>query len=67
MEAHWIAERTALRCLARHHPEWTQEELARCLGSSRSWIKNRLGRLNQAPPDEVTVLHSRSRARHMPP
>lgn len=65
-EAHWIAERAALRCLARHHPAWTQQELATCLGRSRSWVKKWLGRLDQAPSDDLTVLHSRSRARHTP-
>src|SRR5258708_13784210 len=61
--AHWIAERAARRCLARHHPDWTQEELATCLGRSRSWVKKWLGRLDQAPPDDLPVLPSRSRAR----
>jgi hypothetical protein len=53
--------------LARHHPDWTQEELATCLGRSRSWVKKWLGRLDQAAPDDLLVLHSRSRARHTPP
>jgi len=66
-EAHWIAERAALRCLACHHPDWTQEELATCLGRSCSWVKKWLGRLDQAPPDDLSVLQSRSRARHTPP
>jgi hypothetical protein len=67
MEAHWIAERAALRCLARHHPTWTPQELAGCLGCSRSWVKQWLGRLNPAPPEDLTVPHARSRARHTPP
>src|SRR5260221_2117026 len=66
-EAHWIAERAALRCLAHHHPDWTQEELASCLGRSRSWVKKWLGRLDQAPPDDLPVLQSRSRARRTRP
>jgi hypothetical protein len=37
MEAQWIAERAALRCLSRQHPQWTQQELATCLGRSVSW------------------------------
>src|SRR5258708_31346850 len=65
-EAHWIAERAALRCLARHHPDWTQEELATCRGRSRSWVKKWLGRLDQASSDDLPLLHSRSRARHTP-
>jgi hypothetical protein len=35
MEAQWIADRAALRCLARQHPDWTHEELAVCIGRSR--------------------------------
>src|SRR5258708_37349331 len=65
-EAHWIAERAALRCLARHHPDWTQEELATCRGRSRSWVKKWLGRLDPAPSDDLPVPRSRSRARHTP-
>jgi hypothetical protein len=67
MEAQWIADRTALRCLSRQHPAWTHTELATCLGRSVSWVKKWLKRLQEAPPDDLTILHSHSRARRTPP
>src|SRR5947209_6055951 len=67
MEAQWIADRAALRCLVRQHPNWIYEELAACIGRSVSWIKKWLKRLREAPPDDVAVLSSQSRARHTPP
>jgi hypothetical protein len=67
MEAELFAQRAALRCLARHHPTWTQEELAATLGRSRSWVAKWLSRLNATAPDDLAVLSSRSRARHTPP
>jgi Homeodomain-like domain-containing protein len=63
MEAQWIADRAALRCLARQHPDWTQQELAGCLGRSRRFVKKWLKRFRQAPADDQAVLHSRSCAR----
>ncbi len=67
MEARWIADRAALRCLARQHPDWTHKELALCIGRSRSFVKKWLKRFREAPPDDLTVLHSRSCARKTPP
>jgi hypothetical protein len=67
MEAQWIADRAALRSLARLHPNWTHEELATCLGRSRSFVKKWLKRFREAPPDDLVVLHSRSCARKTPP
>ncbi len=66
MEAQWIADRAALRCLARHHPSWTHSQLATCLGRSVSWVRKWLKRLREAPVDDLAVLHSRSRARRTP-
>src|SRR5579859_139852 len=66
MEACWMADRAALRCLARQHPDWTQQELAVCIGRSRSFVKKWLKRLREAPPDDLAVLHSRSCARKTP-
>lgn len=66
MEAEWIADRATLRSLAREHPEWTQQDLADALGRSLSWIKKWLKRLRDAPPDDLQVLLSRSRAHHPP-
>lgn len=67
MEAEWFAQRAALRCLARQHPEWTQAELATTLGRSRTWVAKWLSRLTAAAPDDLAVLHARSCARHTPP
>lgn len=67
MEALWISQRAALRCLVRRHSDWTQAELAAAIGRSRSWVTKWLARLNEAVPEDLTVLHSRSRARHTPP
>src|SRR5215467_12684455 len=67
MEAQWIADRAALRCLSRQHPQWTQEELAACLGRSVSWVRKWLKRLGQARADDLDILRSRSRARRTPP
>jgi hypothetical protein len=66
MEAEWFAQRAALRCLVSQHPEWTQAEFAACLGRSRSWVKKWRARLKAHAPDDLTILHARSRARHTP-
>jgi hypothetical protein len=42
-------------------------QLAQHLGRSISWVKKWRQRLGQAPPEDETVLHSRSRARKHPP
>ena len=39
MEAQWIADRAALRCLSQQHPDWTQQEFAVCIGRSRRFVK----------------------------
>src|SRR5215470_9944818 len=67
MEAQWIADRAALRSLSQQHPDWTQQELALCIGRSRRFVKKWLKRFRQAPPDDLAVLHSRSFARKTPP
>jgi transcriptional regulator with XRE-family HTH domain len=56
-----------LRWLSRQHPEWSQEELAAAVGRSRSWVAKWLARFKEAAPDDLAVLHARSRARHTPP
>src|SRR5579871_348633 len=66
MEAEWVSQRATLRCLRQEHPEWTQRQLAQNVGRSLSWVKKWLARLAQAPPDDLTVLFSRSRARKTP-
>lgn len=67
MEAQWMADRAALRALLREHPAWSHPQLARTIGRSVSWIKKWRTRLRAAPPDDPTVLWSRSCARHTPP
>ncbi len=67
MEEQWLADRMTLRTLLRTQPTWTIQDLAQAIGRSRSWIKTWRRRLRDAPPDDATVLHSRSRARHHPP
>ncbi len=66
MEVEWIADRATLRSLAYEHPEWTQRDLADALGRSLSWVKKWLKRLRDAPPDDLQVLLSHSRAHHAP-
>src|SRR5919202_2271071 len=66
-EAQLVMERATLRWLAQHHPDWTQEELATCLGRSLDWVKKWLKRFRQAAPSDVSVLFSHSRARHTSP
>ena len=66
-EADLIAKRATLRWLTECHPQWTHQELAAALGMSRSWVSKWFHRLRQADPQDVMVLHSRSRARQTPP
>jgi hypothetical protein len=66
-EADLIAKRAMLRWLAKPHPEWTHQDLADALGMSGSWVSKWRKLLHQADPDDVMILHSRSRARHTPP
>lgn len=66
MEAQWICDRAALRCLLQQHPDWSTTQLAHTLGRSTSWVKKWRKRLQAAPPSDLAVLRSRSRARHRP-
>ena len=38
METIWFAQRAALSCLVRHHPDWTAADLAAAVGRSHSWV-----------------------------
>ena len=68
MEEEWYADRANLRRLMRQHPDWSSARLARALGRALSWIKQWRRGLAAAPPQDDTVLASRSRARrHAPP
>jgi len=51
---------------SRTHPEWTQKEYATFLHCSVGWVKKWKKRLQEAAPDDLSVLHSRSRARRTP-
>jgi hypothetical protein len=62
MEADWIAKRATLRWLLHTHPEWTQKDYAAFLHCSVAWVKKWKKRLNEAAPDDLAVLHARSRA-----
>ncbi|HLZ57335.1 MAG TPA: hypothetical protein VKR06_10340 [Ktedonosporobacter sp.] len=66
MEAQWICDRAALHTLLHQHPEWGTAELAQATGRSKSWVKKWRCRLRQAPDSSLSVLRSRSRARHTP-
>ena len=66
MEAQWRADRLHLRTLLTTQPGWTLDDLAAATGRSRSWVKKCKQRL-RAAPDDVTILHSQSRARTHPP
>lgn len=66
MEATWFAQRTALFCLSRAHPDWTYAELAATVGRSESWTKKWLARLKHATATDLTLFQSRSHARHTP-
>jgi Homeodomain-like domain-containing protein len=66
-ETQLIVERATLLWLSQRHPDWTQPELASYLGKSVDWVKKWLKRFREADPNDVTVLHSRSRARKTPP
>ncbi len=66
MEAEWIAKRATLRWLLRTHPEWIHREYAAFLHCSIGWVKKWKKRLKEAPPEDLSVLHARSRARRTP-
>ncbi len=66
MEAQWQADRSAFRDLLSTRPDLTLKDMAQRLGRSYSWAKKWVKRLAQASADDVSVLHSQSRARHTP-
>ncbi len=67
MEAEWQADRSALRDLLHTRPDVSLKQMAMQLGRSYSWAKRWAKRLSGAPPDDLEVLHSHSRARKTPP
>jgi len=66
MKAHNVADRTTLRTLWRHYPDWPARAFAEQLGRSLSWVRKWLARFRAAPEDDA-LLWGRSRARHHPP
>ncbi len=66
MEAEWQADRSLLRELIRSRPDLSLKQIAAQIGRSYSWAKKWAKRLALAPPDDLEVLHSRSRARKTP-
>lgn len=67
MEAQWVAQRQCLRNLLATCPNWSQQDLADAVGRSIAWVKKWSKRLRDAPVNDETVFHSRSRARKTPP
>jgi hypothetical protein len=67
MEEQWIVDRFKLRQLMLEKPDWTNQQYGDACGHSRSWVKKWKKRLRGSVPDDVSVLHSRSRARRTPP
>jgi transposase InsO family protein len=67
MEAEWQADRSSLRELMQSRPDLSLKQMAALLGRSYAWAKKWARRLATAPPDDVEILRSRSRARKTPP
>ena len=65
-EAQLVADRAHLRKLLRSHPTWPYQEYADQIGRSYDWVKKWIKRLRAAPPDDESVLWSRSSARKHP-
>lgn len=66
MEAEWQADRAALRDLLHTRPDLTLKQMVARVGRSYSWGKKWAKRLVHTPVEDVSVLHSRSRARTTP-
>ena len=67
MEAQWQADRSRLRELIHSRPDLSLKQITAQIGRSYSWAKKWAKRLAAAPPEDLEVLHSRSRARKTPP
>ncbi len=66
MEAEWQADRSSLRELIQSRPDLSLKQMAVRLKRSYAWAKKGAKRLATAPPDDMEILHSRSRARKTP-
>lgn len=58
MEADLVAQRYALFCLSRRHPEWTYGELAATIGHSESWGNKWLVRFKRATSTYLSLFQS---------
>jgi hypothetical protein len=67
MEMQWQADRSALRELLQSRSDLSLKDMATLLKRSYSWAKRWAKRLQQAPPTDLAVLCSHSRARKTPP
>jgi len=67
MEAVYYAARANLRRLLTQYPTWTRQQYAQAVGMSLGWVKKWIKRLQEAPPQDETVLQGQSRARKHPP
>jgi len=71
MSTSYYADRINLYWLMQQHPGWTQEEYARAVKRSKSWVGKWQGRLRHIPKEDVKELHQaaldQSRARKHPP
>ncbi len=67
MEAEWQADRSLLRDLIHTRPDLSLKQISAQLGRSYNWVKKWARRLATAPPEDLEVLHSRSRARQTRP
>jgi hypothetical protein len=67
MEAVFQADRSLLRDLLQTRPDLSLKQMAQIVKRSYTWAKDWAKRLAAAPPDDLEVLQSRSRARHSQP
>jgi hypothetical protein len=67
MEEQWMVDRAHLRRLMQQHPDWPNQHYADAVGRSKSWVKKWKKRLHGTDVDDLSVLHSHSRARKTPP
>lgn len=67
MEEEWLTDRQHLQQLLTTRPDWTRQDLADATGRSLGWVKKWTKRFRDTDPADLTVLHSRSRARKAPP
>jgi hypothetical protein len=57
MEEEFFADRTILRQVLKHHPNWATKQYMVATDRSRSWVKEWRKRLRHAAPDDGSVLH----------